>query len=343
MLVELRPSSLCFQEAETEIAGRLFTRAVRKLHEAEALGYDATECRARRWRCWMLLGDYESAWRESDLIRASGRNPDALWDGRPLDGKRILIRCLHGYGDAIQFIRYAGLLKNSGSEVIAETHPEMTGVLASVPSVDRVRTWAGDPVRPNEWDQQIEVMELPYAFRTIVGTIPAAIPYIQIPSRGRRESRGRLGAASGCPRVGLVWASSDWDPARSVPARVLVPLLDCGVKFYSLQHGPERGYLNRLAGNGRIFDAAKLSSGIADTAADIANMDLVITVDTMVAHLAGAIGTPAWLLLPFHADWRWMIDREDSPWYPAMRIFRQPSPGNWLDIIDRIAGLLRRF
>jgi ADP-heptose:LPS heptosyltransferase len=290
----------------------------------------------------MLAGDFKRAWIESDAVAASGGNPGALWDGRPLDRGRILIRCLHGLGDAIQFVRYAALLKAAGSRIIVETHPELVSLMALMPAVDEARTWASDSIQPDEWDNQIEVMELPYAFRTTLATIPAPVPYFAIGERAMREARERLRLDKLRPRVGLVWASSGWNPARSLPIRQILPLLQCDASFYSFQRGPEREALHVLKMRRAVFDTAHCTSEIAGTAADLCHMDIVITVDTMIAHLAGALGRPVWVLLPFDADWRWMTDRGDSPWYPTMRLFRQSSPGEWSRVIDRIRHELQQ-
>jgi hypothetical protein len=290
--------------------------------EAERSGQDPDQCAAGRWKCWMLLGQFERAWQESEAIARRGApDPNRFWDGQPFTGKRVILRCLHGLGDAIQFIRYAPVLRSKAERLIVETHPEMVELLRGVEGIDEVISWL-DPAP--EWDQQIEIMELPRALGATVDTIPARVPYIAID--------GPDCSASGDRKVGLLWASSGWDPARSIPPREFEPILALpGYSFYNLQHGPESGRLE-------MHGTAAQTGDIARTAADILRLDLVITVDTMVAHLAGALGKPVWTLLPFRADWRWMLDREDAPWYPTMRLFRQPEPGNWGPVIERVWG-----
>jgi ADP-heptose:LPS heptosyltransferase len=327
----------------TQMSRRFVKAAVRCFEEAERLGFNGNECQAMRWRCWMLLGDFEKAWRVSDAVAACGGHPQALWDGRPFGGERVLVRCVHGLGDTIHFIRYAALLKAAGCEVIVETHPELVTLLSRLPFLDRVKTWAGDPVHRHEWDRQIEIMELPYAFRTTVDTIPAAIPYMEVPPPIKLQSRNRLRISSNRPAVGVMWASSSWNPARSIDARQMAAVVDCDLPFYSFQRGDERADINVLRRNRNIVDTSEFSPGIADTAADLANMDLLITVDTMAAHLAGALGIPTWILLPFEADWRWMIDRTDTPWYPLTRLFRQPVPGDWAGVIESVVEELHHF
>jgi len=221
----------------------------------------------------------------------------------------------------------------------------MVSLLARLPSVDEVTTWAGRRAPQREdWDQQIEVTELPRAFRTALATIPADVPYLGVSSCARRRSARNLGGCRRTKRIGLVWASSTWNPARSIPLASLLPVLkSSGCSFYSFQRGPRREELDSLPSLYQIHDTSRHSPEIVDTAADLLNMDLLITVDTMAAHLAGALGRRVWTLLPWEADWRWMLNRCDSPWYPTMRLFRQPSPGNWEPVVNRVARELAGF
>jgi len=311
--------------------------AIEAFYCAEYLGCEAGKCAAYRWQCWMLLGNFEEAWRESDAISAlANGGTHELWDGEPFEGKKVVIRCLHGYGDTIQFLRYAKLVRQTAARVVVETHPEMMSLAQRVSGVDEVITWDSRFDR-KLWDQQIEVMELPRAFRTSLCSIPSAVPYIHLCDRAVARSREHLNE-SGRRKVGLLWASSAWNPARCTRLRDLQPVTentDCD--FYSFQRGPERAELCGVSTERGIRDTAMHSPAIIDTAADLANMDLLITVDTMAAHLAGALGTPVWLLIPFAADWRWMLDRADTPWYPATRLFRQPSGGDWKAVIAQVA------
>lgn len=331
---------ILFDEALEHFRNRHVTAALMALDAAEAMGHDADECAAYRWTCHMLLGDFPAAWRQSDQIRARGADgPLALWDGRDFDGKRVVIRCLHGYGDAIQFLRYAPLVARTAASVTVETHPEMVSLVSLMPGIDRVITW-NDATGHDEWDQQIEVTELPWVFRTDLADIPNAIPYVSVCPRACERSLG----APGKPRIGVLWASSTWNPERSIPLIELEPVLsDDRFSFYSFQRGPERDQLEEIGRRYRIHDTSVHSPAISDTAADLRNMDLLITVDTMAAHLAGALGKPVWLMLPFEADWRWMLDRDDSPWYPAMRLFRQERQGDWRPVIERIVQELALF
>ena len=307
------------------------------------------------WMSHMLRGDFESAWRladaDRDRRRRAGitgadwpRHMRPVWDGGELSGAHVLVRCYHGLGDTIQFARYLPLLAERAALVRIEVQPELIALLRSLPgNVDLVPL--GDQDHPPArfgCDAEIDITELPHAFRTTLGTIPAAIPYLSVePERSEAAAR-RLSAVPGRLRVGLVWAAGAWRPERSVPLDRLARLSKIpGVALVNLQRGPEyRSWRESPAALPMIevFD----SDEIADTAATIANLDLVITVDTMVAHLAGALGAPVWLMLHFAADWRWLLDRSDSPWYPTMRLFRQKRPGDWDNVVAEIAAALRQ-
>lgn len=358
---DLKPSTRLDTPPDISAAARAFERgvslfsrrrieaAVKVFARAQSLGYDIDSCEAYRWQCRMLLGDFEQAWRISDRISSRrGPGPHALWDGLPFTDKRVLIRCLHGYGDAIQFLRYTRTMRRDASRIIVETHPEMVSLVERFPSIDEVTTWAeGRSPRREDWDRQIEVTELPRAFRTTLATVPAGIPYIDIGDGARARSALNLTSSGACRsllKTGLMWASSMWNPARSLPLMSLLPVLDVpGCRFYSFQRGPRRKELFGIPRGFEIHDTSLHSPEIVDTAADLLNMDLLITVDTMAAHLAGALGKPVWTLLPWEADWRWMLNRSDTPWYPTMRLFRQPSPGAWEPVVEAVARELARF
>jgi hypothetical protein len=253
-----------------------------------------------------------------------------------------MVRTLHGYGDAIQFIRYAPLLRRRAKKVLVETHPELVPIITTVEGVDEVMTWPESPSTGEKFDQQIEVMELPRAFRTQIQSIPSDMPYLKPNPDRVAASRRRLGIGAGL-NAGLVWASSNYDISRTMRLEQLIPVLSHRhVNFYSFQHGPERAQLEELKSRYAIHDTGSHSTSVMETAADLANMDLVISADTFAAHLAGALDRRVWLMLPYAADWRWMLDREDSPWYPSMRLFRQCTAGDWRPLIDTIARELAR-
>jgi len=290
----------------------------------------------------MLLGRFQEAWRESDRIAARGRpDPDSLWDGAPLAGKRVIIRCLHGYGDAIQFIRYARLVRREASRVIVQACPELLALLRGMPFADEVIGWHAPGERIPGWDKQVEVMELARIYRATENTIPRDVPYLRVPWRRRLNSR--IPSQAHRPRVGLQWRSSTWNPARSVPFAALEPLLgQPGFEFYNFQRGCSPAEICALARR-EIYDVSGQSPEIIEAAADLTCIDLLVTADTMMAHLAGALARPVWVLLPFESDWRWMLHRYDSPWYPTMRLFRQPTPGDWQTPVREICRELAHW
>ncbi len=295
---------------------------------AELAGCNADTCAAGRWTCHMLNGDFEKAWRESDSIAARGSiDPNRFWNGQPLEGRRVLIRCLHGLGDTIQFVRYAPLILEQSSFLILEVQPTLKELIQHSALADAVITW-GEP--EPAWDVQLEVIEIPRIFRTDLTTIPNRVPYLRAPQAGEI-----LRPHSGALRVGMVWRSSKYNPARSVPAAIMAELFDIpGVEFYSLQAGQERFELGPWRDRApSLFDEDRC---VLAAASAVQALDLVITVDTMMAHLAGALGKPVWTLLPFQCDWRWMLERGDSPWYPTMRLFRQEHLGDWRAVMRRV-------
>ncbi len=330
----LRPGDH-FAKGNRELRRMRPVAAIRCFNEAERSGYDPDGCSAGRWICHMLRGQYESAWQESDRIAARGRpDPNRFWDGNPVDGRSVLIRCLHGLGDTLQFVRYASLIRRRARSLIIESQPPLKALLEQARIADHVITWG--EVEPF-WDQQIEVVELPRVFRTTLNSIPDFVPYLNVPSI---QSISRHDEARPL-RVGLVWASGNYNSARSIPLKQLASLFDIpDIRFYSLQAAPERSDLQ--VWSGKVCDIYNAASCPLDAANALASLDLLLTVDTMMAHLAGAMGRPVWTLLPFACDWRWMAARADSPWYPTMRLFRQPRPGAWASVVANVDQELRK-
>lgn len=312
-----------FFRAGAALEARRIDEALAELTIAEQGGFDLDQCAAARWDCWMFLGHFDRAWAESTAIAARGNpDPHRFWNGEALENKHVILRCLHGLGDTIQFIRYAPMIRAIASSLVVEAHPELTRLLECVQGIDQVVTWGADsPAIVPHWDTQIEVTELPRLFATTVNSIPANIPYIQLPRRSQHLSRRER------RRVGVVWSSSQWNPARSVPVELLASTLNAlDWEVFSLQHGPDR----------HRFPALRSEGDVLDTALDMQDLDLIVSADTMAAHLAGALARPVWVLLPFEADWRWMLERSDSPWYPTMTLFRQDSPGDWESALRKL-------
>lgn len=288
------------------------------------------------WLHAMRLGDFDTAWNISDALLHTPRDHthlprwfQSVWDGSSVVGKRVLLRCYHGLGDTLQFIRYAPLLKAIAAEVIVWVQPTLIPLLRSVRGVDRLLP-LHDGGPEVEYDVDLELNELPHLFRTTVASIPAEVPYIFVEPASLPRN-GRL-------RVGLIWQSGEWDSRRSVPFSEVKLLAHVrGIEWHLLQRDAARagcdGALGSISGGDNPLDDARVMRAL----------DLVISVDTMTAHLAGALAVPTWTLLPFNADWRWMVDREDTPWYPTMRLFRQREEGNWATVIDDVAGQLSRL
>lgn len=298
------------------------------------------------WFAAMRRGDFEQAWRATDRIelprRQRQRRPgfvrraDQLrWDGTPPQGRVVLVRCEHGLGDTLQFLRFVPRL--AARQVHLMVQPPLLDLLRGAPGLGDVRDyWTDDPLPPHEVD--MEVMELAYALRTTLATLPA--PYPHLASRLPRHPALRL-PGDGRLRVGLLWAGSDWDVSRSVPLAALAPLAAVpGVRFYSLQQGAAAA--DPLLEPMRIECLSPRTTDLRSAAAAMQQLDLVISIDGMPAHLAGTLGRPTWVLLKREADWRWMEEREDSPWYPSMRLFRQGRGGDWHGVVSRVEHELRR-
>jgi hypothetical protein len=309
------------QQMDVAAALELFRRAERE-------GFHPDECAAWRWTCHMLTGHFEEAWRESDAIERRGApDPNRFWDGTSFRGKSVLIRCLHGLGDTIQFVRYVPLIRAEARHVVIEAQPRLKQLLAASEIADDVITW-GDP-EPN-WDQQIEIVELPRIFRTTLDSIPNTIPYLRVNQTPAEQTEVRPAFT-----VGVVWTAGDFNPERCIELEELSQLFETpNVTFVSLQAGAE-GCESKLRSSG-VSISAEACTSISGAAAVLLDVDLVISVDTMVAHLAGALGVNVWSLIPYRCDWRWMLHREDSPWYPTMRLFRQPEPEDWSSVIHQL-------
>ena len=252
-----------------------------------------------------------------------------MWLGKEsLDGKIILLHAEQGLGDTIQFVRYAPLLAARGAIVILEVQPQLVRLLSGMQGVAAV---VARKERLPHYDFHCPLLSLPLACATALDTIPAEIPYIVAADAGVASWRARLPQRR--PLVGLVWSgerSHDNDLNRSMRFEMLAPLLDIPeIAFISLQHEVREDDAALLQSHPEVLQIGPEFKDFADTAAALAVLDAVISVDTSVAHLAGAMGKPLFLLLPFAADFRWLRERADSPWYPSARLFRQPQFGDW--------------
>jgi tetratricopeptide (TPR) repeat protein len=295
----------------------------------------------------LALGNYREGWPlyESGLDVKGKRGKLMFkakrWDGRPFQDKRLLIWGEQGLGDTLQFVRYAKLCKARGGKVIVMCVPSLARLIRTNPFVDEVVTAATE----SDFDFQASLMSLPYIFGTSLETVPADIPYLSVTKDATEKWAKRFDGADGF-KVGLVWAGSSRegdaisaliDKRRSLHLSELKPLLDTkGVRFYSLQLGAAAAQITELGLQDKIADFTSDISDFMDTAAIIDRLDLVISVDTSTAHLAGALGKPLFVLSRFDACWRWLQNRESNPWYPQARIFGQPKAGDWDSVIQQV-------
>lgn len=301
--------------------------------------------------CSLLLGDFKRGWQEyewrwkldkrDDLIR-NFRQP--LWLGdASLEGRTILLHSELGLGDTLQFCRYATEVAALGATVVLEVQPTLLSLLANVEGV-ALAVPRGAPLPA--FDYHCPLMSLPLAFKTDLTNVPARVPYLRSDAERVAFWRQKLGVVDK-PRIGVVWSGSMAlrNDRRSMALKEMLPLMGAWAQWISLQKEVRDSDAAALASRADLRDAGAELNDFADTAALIELMDLVVTVDTSVAHVAGAMGKPLWILLPFNPhDWRWMLDREDSIWYPTARVFRQPADGDWSSVIGRVNGeLMRRF
>jgi len=298
----------------------------------------------------LLLGDYENGWRryesrfempDTKLLYPDQGAP--RWQGEDLRGRSIFIVAEQGHGDTIQFMRYIPLVAARGGRVVVQVHDTL---LRLFKGYGHMAMLIGKGQRPVNVDCHCYMLSLPHILGTTVDTVPSGVPYLTAEPELVQRWWGRLKGHRGKLMAGLVWAGSPkhrGDRSRSIPLALLSRLLETdGVSFVSLQVGERMADLADFPSN-RIRDLTPYLHDFADTAAAITNLDLVITVDTSVAHLAGALGKPVWLMLPRVPDWRWMLDRTDTPWYPTMRLFRQSTVNEWEDVVDGVIAELKRL
>jgi Flp pilus assembly protein TadD len=353
------PDVLCNLGIALAAMGK-YQKAVRRYEQAIKLQPDLHKAHFNLSLVRLVLGDLAGGWKEWDsrwnnpqMAPAVRKFPQPAWTGEPLgtppDGKRIFLYAEQGIGDTLQFIRYIPMVIARGGQVILEVQPPLVPLFAPLLSA-----WAGpgpeiillaqkDPIPA--FDTHCAFMSLPVVFATTLATIPFPEGYLRAPALPTVPE-----PAPNAFRVGLVWAGSPThklDHQRSMPLSALRPLLDLpGIHWFSLQKGEAASQLASQAALDPLFasieDTAATLNNYADTANLIHSLDLVITVDTSVAHLAGAMGKPVWVLIQHHLpDWRWLLKRKDSPWYKSARLFRQPSEKDWPSVIANVASELR--
>jgi len=318
--------------------------ATAMVDRAFQLSPDNPGIRYNRGVLWLIAGDYGRGFPEYEWRFQTGDFPPCpftqpLWDGKPLNGKILLLHAEQGMGDTIQCIRYAAIARQRGARLVLTCHQPLMRLFSTLPGIEKMVP-LGQPVP--EFDTYAPLMSLPAIVGTTQETLPAEVPYLFPPT----DSSLRLQAPDGTRlKVGIVWAGGHLykkNQSRSCALQLFDPLLNLPeIAYYSLQKGFAQMELVDLGWQDRVQDLSDRLTDMAETAAAIAQLDLVITVDTSVAHLAGALGQPIWVLLSWMPDWRWMLERQDSPWYPTMRLFRQSQPDDWQGVITAVAAALQ--
>jgi len=287
------------------------------------------------------LKEYKWRWKLEEHQMRNFSRP--LWNGSFIKDAAILLHTEQGLGDTIQFIRYAPMVAAKGAKVIAECQKELATLLKSVQGIHQI-VIQGEELPA--FDLHCPLLNLPLVLNTTLENIPAKTPYINADPLLIQKWRERVRDDNGVVKVGIAWAGGPRhkkDRYRSCSLGVFSPLAQLDdITFYSLQKGDAAQQAKNPPEGIKLIDYMEEIKDFSDTAALIENLDLVISVDTAVAHLAGALGKPVWTLLSYAADWRWMLNRDDSPWYPSMRLFRQPSLDNWMPVMDRLISELRR-
>jgi tetratricopeptide (TPR) repeat protein len=314
-------------------------------HRALELKPDYTEAHLSRALTFFLAGDWQQGWSEyqwrwqtKDFIPRHFSQP--LWNGEPLAGKTILLHAEQGLGDTIQFVRYAPIVRQCGATVIVECQQPLLGLLEGCPGMDRL-IGKGDDLPA--FDVHAPLLSVPGILKTTLENVAATIPYLFPKPALIEQWRQRLMGLAGI-KIGIAWQGNPkyrGDRFRSIPLRDFAPLAQVpGVRLISLQKGLGTEQLAEVRNRFPVTELGSRLQDFMDTAAVIRSLDLVIACDTAVAHLAGALGADVWVALPLAPDWRWLLDRSDSPWYPTMRLFRQRERGNWQGVFEQIAKAL---
>lgn len=322
--------------------------ALAAFDQALALVPDMPEAHWNRALAWLLMGEYERGWPEYEWGFAAGARPlneraYPRWKGESLPGKTLLVSAEQGLGDTLQFVRFLSAAKARAGTLVLECQPELLTLLGQNAVADQIFPSATPDSALPEIVARIPLMSLPGLFGVTLSQLPGPYPYLAADQA--RVDRFTPFIASGDFKVGIVWTGSPAhqdDSNRSCELRLFERLAQVpGVQMYSLQKGGHAKDIEEI--DCSIVDLAPHLNDFSDTAAAIAALDLVVTVDTAVAHLSGALGRPTWVLLPFAPDWRWGLERTDSAWYPAMRLFRQPQRGQWTSVFEQLAQALAKL
>jgi Tfp pilus assembly protein PilF len=293
--------------------------------------------------CRLLIGDFDRGWEKFQCRFVKRNFAQPVWVGScEIGGKAILLHAEESLGDAIQFCRYVPLVAERAARVILEVQPPLHGLMSTLPVAAQIVS-RGDPLP--DFDIHCPLHGLPLALGTRLATIPSATPYLRASSQAVMNWNAWLGPRDR-PRIGLAWSGNpknNIDHKRSMRLSSLLSLLDINATFVSLQKDVLAGDAAVLKARSDLHHFGDELKDFSDTAALISNLDLVISVDTSVVHLAGALAKSVWVLLPFIPDWRWLLDREDSPWYPTARLFRQDDSRAWDNVITSVHAALHDF
>jgi tetratricopeptide (TPR) repeat protein len=335
----------------------LRSQAIFSYKRAIALDPDYSSAQYRLSFLLLLEGDFEAGlkyferrltlpedadWLEPVRKIISGFGMSRYWQGQAISGSRLTVITEQGLGDSLMMLRYLPLLKNATgiSKLVVVCDAALESIIQNISGIDKLVVKPTD-ITDDQFDWYCTTMSLPFAFKTRLGNIPTS-PYLQIPGPQRERFYDRLRALPGL-KVGLAWAGNsrlDTDSIRSIPLMKLASLLSIeGITWVSLQKGNSSRQLRDI--DVPVHDWMEECQTLEDTAALMEGLDLVITVDTSIVHLSGAIGRPTWLLNRYETEWRWLLEREDSPWYSSLRIFRQPIAKDWDSVITRVADELR--
>lgn len=321
--------------------------AIDRFDEAEATGYQPPELNWDRALARLLRGElkrgfaeYEWRWQIPD---AKPRNFSApAWNGEPLEGKTLLVYAEQGFGDTIQFVRYLPMLVGRAENIIFECQEPLARLFKNSPACENATLVVREENALPHFDAQVALLSLAHLLETDVDSVPTSVPYLTPPT-----DTPRIVQRGGNLRVGLVWAgkpSHRNDRNRSLTLSDLAPLLEtAGVDFHSFQLSEPADTIGPLGFSALLADLRPGIRDFADSAALMNEMNLIISADTAPAHLAGALGRPVWTLVPFAPDWRWLAGRDDTPWYPTMRLFRQTRPRDWEGVAERLCESLDQF
>jgi hypothetical protein len=330
-----------------EHQGRL-DEAMASYERALALKPDYPEVHYNRALMFLLRGEYAPGWAEYEWRLRCKSNPQShefhcpKWSGEPLGGRTILVHAEQGFGDVIQFLRYVPIVAQLDANVALAVPRPLFRLADNLPGVGAVLS-DGDPIL--EADLHCPLLSLPYAFGTTLETIPNSVPYLTPPADALAAWASRFSTCSEL-KVGLVWSGNPENKLNTTRS-IALPALEtlwgiAGIRWFSLQVGKQAGDI-ALVPKQPIDDLSPFLTDFGETAAAICHLDLVITVETAVAHLAGALGRPVWVPLAFVPAWRWLLGRQDSPWYPTMRLYRQTTPGDWTTVVQALADALARM